>query len=97
MEERDGDRAAPMPNPPHPGEPIRESMDELGWNVTETAVRLHCERGTLSRLLNGRAGLSAGMALALEDLGWGTADLIHDDRTGDVLAILDRLDADAYL
>ena len=24
-------------------------------------------------------------------------DLIHDDRTEDVLAILDRLDADAYL
>ncbi|MXY48401.1 MAG: hypothetical protein F4Y38_03770 [Gemmatimonadetes bacterium] len=25
-------------------------MDELGWNVTETATRLGCERGTLSRL-----------------------------------------------
>ena len=38
--------------------------------------RLHlgCERGTLSRLLNGKAGVSANMALALEDIGWGTAD-----------------------
>ena len=35
---------------------------------------LHCERGTLSRLLNGKAGLSANLALALEDIGWGTAD-----------------------
>ena len=49
-------------------------MDEKGWNVTETATRLRCKRGTLSRLLNGKAGVSANMVLALEDIGWGTAD-----------------------
>ena len=64
----------PMLNPPHPGELIRESMDEVGWNVKETAARLGCERGTLSHLLNGKAGVSANIALALEDIGWGTAD-----------------------
>ena len=69
-----GDRVGPMLNPPHLGELIRESMDEVGWNVTETAAHLGCERGTLSRLLNGKAGVSANMALALEDIGWGTAD-----------------------
>ena len=68
------DRVGPMLNPPHLGELIRESMDEVGWNVTETAARLGCERGTLSRLLNGKAGVSANMALALEDIGWGTAE-----------------------
>ena len=68
------DRVGPMLNPPHLGELIRESMDEVDWNVTETAARLGCERGTLSRLLNGKAGVSANMALALEDIGWGTAD-----------------------
>ena len=62
-----------MLNPPHLGELIRESMDEVGWSVTETAKRLGCERGTLSCVLNGRAGVSANMALALEDIGWGTA------------------------
>ena len=62
-----------MLNPPHLGELIRESMDDVGWNVTETARRLGCKRGTLSRLLNGKAGMSANMALALEDIGWGTA------------------------
>ncbi len=67
-------RVGPMLNPPPLGELIRESMDEVGWNVTETAARLGCERGTLSRLLNGKAGVSANMALALEDIGWGTAD-----------------------
>ena len=67
-------RVGPMLDPPHLGELIRESMDEVGWNVTETAMRLGCERGTLSRLLNGKTGVSANMSLALEDVGWGTAD-----------------------
>lgn len=74
MNGSDGDRVGPMLNPPHVGELIRESMDEVGWNITETASRLACERGTLSRLLNGRAGVSASMALALEAIGWGTAE-----------------------
>ncbi len=69
-----GDRVGPMLNPSHLGELIRESMDEVGWNGTETAVRLGCERGTLSRLPNGKAGVSANMALALEDIGWSTAN-----------------------
>ena len=49
-------------------------MEEVGWTVGETAARLNCERGTLSRVLNGRAGVSAKMALALERMDWGTAD-----------------------
>lgn len=69
-----GERVGAMLNPPHLGELIRESMDEVGRNVTETAEHLGCERGTLLRLLNGKAGVSAKMALALEALGWGTAD-----------------------
>ena len=68
------ERVGPMRSPPHLGELIRESMDEAGWNVTGTAARLGCERVTLSRLLNGESGVSAKMALALEDIGWGTAD-----------------------
>ena len=68
------ERVGSMLAPPHLGELIRESMDDAGWNVTETAAHLGCERGTLSRLLNGKAGISANMALALEDIGWGTAE-----------------------
>ena len=74
MNSTGSERVGPMLNPPHLGELIRESMDEVGWNVTDTAARLGCERSTLSRLLNGRAGVSANMALALEAIGWGTAD-----------------------
>ena len=68
------DRVGPMLNPPHLGVLIRESMDEVGWNLTETAGRLGCERGTLSPLLNGETGVSANMSLALEDISCGTAD-----------------------
>ena len=68
------DRVGPMANPPHLGELILESMDEVGWNLTKTAVRLGCRRCTLSRRLNGKAGVSANMALALKAIGWGTAD-----------------------
>ena len=67
-------RLGPMADPPHLDELIRESMEDVGWSVTESAERLGCERGTLSRLLNGKAGVSANMALALEDIGWGTAE-----------------------
>ena len=74
MNDTASDRVGPMPNPPHLGELGRENMDDVGWNVTETAARLGCERRTLSRLLNGEAGVSANMALALEDIGWGTAE-----------------------
>ena len=35
-----GDRVGPMLNPPHLGELIRESMDDVGWNVTGTSARL---------------------------------------------------------
>ena len=74
MNEQDSKREKPIPDPPHLGELIGESMEAAGWTVTETAARLDCERGTLSRLLNGRAGLSANMALALEAIGWGAAE-----------------------
>ena len=68
MSKDNSERVDPMLNPPHLGELIRESMKEVGWNVTETATRLGCDRGTLSRLLNGRAGMSTNMALALESI-----------------------------
>ena len=62
-----------MTNSKHPGETIREIMDRAGWSITQTAARLGCGSGTLSRLLNGRISVSANMALALEDIGWETA------------------------
>lgn len=54
-----------MFNPPHPGEVLREYLPE-NMQVTEAAHRLGVSRVTLSRVLNGRASISADMALRLE-------------------------------
>jgi len=54
-----------MFNPPHPGELLREYLGTM--QVTEAAKRLKVARSTLSRLLNGRASLTASMALRLSD------------------------------
>ena len=66
----------PMYEPPHPGEMIRDILEdeEVGWTVTECARRLGVARNTLSRLLHGRIGISPKMALALERAGWSSAD-----------------------
>ena len=67
----DDGRVRPMLSPPHVGELIRESMEEVGWTVGETAARLNCERGTLSRVLNGKAGVPAKMAMGARGHGLG--------------------------
>ncbi len=55
-----------MYNPPHPGEVIRElCIEPLGLSVTKAAEGLGVSRKTLSAILNGRAGISAEMALRL--------------------------------
>ncbi len=53
--------------PSHPGDFIRtEVIAELDLTVTRAAQILGVRRATLSVLLNGRASLSAEMALRLE-------------------------------
>jgi len=95
MNDAGGGSARSMFHPPHLGELIRESMDEVGWNVTETAARLGCERGTLSRVLSGKAGVSANMALALEGLGWGTAEHWMRMQASCIVSCLKRFGADS--
>ena len=63
-----------MTTPTHPGESIRNCIDESDWTVTECAARLGVTRNNLSRLLNGRIGISARVALGLEAIGWSTAE-----------------------
>ncbi len=62
-----------MYDPPHPGEIIQVAITDLGWTVVETAKRIGCTRGTLSRILNGHASVTPKTALALERLGWSDA------------------------
>lgn len=55
-----------MYNPPHPGEIIKEDvLEAAGISVTEAARQLGVSRVTLSRLLNGKTGISVDMALRL--------------------------------
>lgn len=59
-----------MHNPAHPGEVLKGWMDDLGTNVTEFAAHVKVSRVMLSRVLNGRSGVSADMDLRLgEALG----------------------------
>ncbi len=52
-----------MRNPAHPGKVLQEYLE--GMNITHVAKHLHVSRVTLSRILNGRAGISAEMSLRL--------------------------------
>ena len=53
-----------MYNPPHPGEVLREWLPE-DMTVTQAAKDLQISRVMLSKVLNGRAGITASMALRL--------------------------------
>ena len=56
-----------MHNPPHPGETLKEDvLPALGLTVTQAAEELGINRVTLSRVLNGKSGVSIDLALRLE-------------------------------
>jgi antitoxin HigA-1 len=59
-----------MHNPAHPGEVLREYMGDM--SVTSLASHLGVTRPTLSHLLNGKAGVSAAMAIKLSE-AFGTS------------------------
>lgn len=66
-------------NPSHPGRHIyhgcmEDPLGECTLTVVEAARKLGVSRVVLSRVLNGRAGISVSLALKLEAAGWGTAD-----------------------
>lgn len=66
-------------HPSHPGRHIyhgcmEDPLGERSLTVSEAAQKLGVSRVTLSRVLNGRAGISVSLALKLEAAGWGTAD-----------------------
>jgi addiction module HigA family antidote len=52
-----------MHNPPHPGKVLREFLGDV--DVTTAARHLKVSRATISRILNGKAGISADMSLRL--------------------------------
>ncbi len=74
-----------MHKPPHPGEVLWElHLKDSGISISEAALRLEISRQALSAILDGRAGISAHMALRLsEALGasaemWAGMQSAHD-------------------
>ncbi len=65
----------PMKRPPHPGHSIKDAcLEPLQLSVTDGAKVLGVARHTLSRIINGQAGISPEMAIRLEKAGWSNAD-----------------------
>ena len=56
----------PMKNPPHPGRSVRTAcLEPLGLSVTEGAKVLGVTRQTLTKVVNGKSGISPEMAIRL--------------------------------
>jgi len=65
-----------MHNPPHPGEVLGDTVlrKDGGITVTEFAKRLRMSRVALSRVVNGRAAVSAELAIRLAAALGGSAE-----------------------
>ena len=64
-----------MSNPPHPGLVLREDvLPDLGLSVTDAAAQLGVSRVALSRIINGRAAISADMAIRFAQWLGGSAE-----------------------
>ena len=67
--------ATRMHNPPHPGEVLRDTvLSGSRISVSEFARKLGVSRVALSRVVNGRAAISADMALRLAAALGGSAE-----------------------
>ena len=63
-----------MKNPPHPGELIGDTLDELNISVTAAARGLGITRQQLHNVIAGRSGITQEMAVKLEKAIGSTAD-----------------------
>ena len=64
----------PMKNPAHPGELIRDNIDELGLSITEAAKGLGVTRQQLHNIIAQRSAVTPEMAVRLEKAIGSTAD-----------------------
>jgi addiction module HigA family antidote len=63
-----------MKNPPHPGEMIGDSLDEMGVTIVEAAKALGVTRQQLHNVIAGRSAIVPEMAYRLEKALGSTAD-----------------------
>jgi addiction module HigA family antidote len=89
----------PMKNPPHPGRIVRQDcIEPLKLTITETAKVLGVTRQALNNLVNGKAGISAEMAVRLSKAFGGSPEVWLRLQTNYDLAQLrqDRIDVKRY-
>lgn len=66
----------PMKTPAHPGRIVRSAcLEPLGLSVTAGAKVLGVTRQTLTKVVNGKSGISAEMAIRLAKAFGSTADI----------------------
>jgi len=63
-----------MKNPPHPGEMIGDSIEEMGVSIVDAAKGLGVTRQQLHNVIAGRSAISPEMAIRLEKALGSTAD-----------------------
>jgi addiction module HigA family antidote len=64
-----------MKNPPHPGLHVKDEIEALKLSVSQAAGSLGVTRSQLHRLIAGESAISAEMALRLETVVGGSADM----------------------
>jgi addiction module HigA family antidote len=64
----------PMKNPPHPGQMIGDSLEEMGISISEAAKGIGVTRQQLHNLIAGRCAIMPEMAFRLEMAIGSTAD-----------------------
>ena len=64
-----------MRKPPHPGRQIKSALNAWELKITEGAGHLGVTRNTLSRIINGLAGISPDMALRQNKTFGGGAEI----------------------
>jgi addiction module HigA family antidote len=66
----------PMKNPAQPGRIVKSAcLEPLGLSVTAGAKILGITRQTLTKIVNGKSGISAEMAIRLSKAFGSTADI----------------------
>ncbi len=66
-----------MYNPPHPGGIVKEALESIPISVTAFAAYIGVARGTLSRVLNERAGITPEMSIRItQAFGLPSSDLL---------------------
>lgn len=79
-----------MFDPVHPGRTVKAAIEDLDLNVTDAARMLNVARPTLSKLINGHAGISAEMAVRLSKTVGSTPEFWMRLQMNYDLAVVER-------